>query len=139
MSLVDVCSEIARVAALPGSGIAVAHNEPPEVLGTKFPVSYVDPMEGSFVLSIGESQRNDSVSLIVFVAPRDKNLPVEFARMAPIVDKVESTFRREYIQNGFSGNIRKLWVDRYVTGIRRFGSDFYHTVTFTIGVQEDLA
>lgn len=134
MSLATVCAEIAAVVAGAGSGIAVSHNEPPEVVG-RYPTSWVNPTGGR-VVRAGDAMWLHQIELIVYVAARASNLPVEFAQVAPLVTSVERTIWDAYAANQFSVGIDKCLVASYSIGIRDFGGKPQHTVTFVIDVKE---
>lgn len=135
MSLASVCAEIAHVVADPASGIVDAHNEPPEMLG-KYPASWVNPTGGRLDWRVGDKAWLHAIELIVYVTPRVANLPVEFARVAPLVNSVEQVISNAYLANEFSPGIDRCVVASYSIGIRDFGGKPQHCVTFTLDVKE---
>lgn len=139
MSLAIVCAQIAAVAGRPESGIAAAHNAPPESLGRRFPVSWVNPVGGDVERISDEAMWLHRVELIVYVTPREDELPVEFAYMAPLVNSVEATFWAAFLNNDYPPEIDHIVVNRYSLGIREFAGDPYHTITFSLDVKEHTA
>lgn len=137
MSLETVCAEIAAVAARPESGIAKAHNEPPETLGV-YPTSWVNPVSGAITRGSEDAMWLHRIELIVYAAARASNLPVEFAKVAPLVTSVEAAFWRAFAQNELSAAIDHCLVTAYSIGIRDFGGKPQHAVTFTLDVKEHM-
>lgn len=136
MSLQTISAAIATIAGRDESGIAVAHNAPPETLGDRFPVSWVNPVGGHVTRASEDAMWEHRVELIVYVTPRLKDLPGEFARIAPLIYSVEATFWAAFEGDDFPAAIDHCVVTDYSIGIRDFAGRPMHSVTFTLDVKE---
>lgn len=136
MSLELVCAELAAVMARPSSGIADAHNAPPEKL-VAWPTSWINPASGTVARFSDQAEWDHRIELIVYVTPRIDASPVEFALVAPLISSVEKTLWEVYRDGGgFSGSVRKALVVAYKVEPRNFASDPQITVVFTVDVEE---